>query len=340
VSEKARVSWNKVLDGVDQALVFFQSQGVKPTLRTLFYNLYSRGLIGNTRSQYQTLSKVLVKARQQGRYAWDFLEDRTRVVRGNFDDRKFSGDEDEDLEKSLEDRLQDLDPDKMIDELFDEMMPYLWLGRWADQGHICEVWIEKEALASTIENWIGGDRVNIRVNKGYSSWTFIYNNVESLKANLRRHDEISIFYLGDLDPSGLDIERFLGEALTYFEIDASQVSLERLGVTEDQVEQFNLPPKPEDAETLAKLQRDPRMAKYTSRYIVELDALVAYVPQEFRRMIQEAVRSVFDKELYQKLLDEREELTAKCQDLVDDYKEKAKAKIVDLFRGGNPSTSP
>jgi len=327
------VNWRKVLDGVDEALRFFSSQGVKPTLRTLFYNLYSRALIGNTRSQYQTLSKVLVKARKDGRYAWDFLEDKTRVVYGSLEDNRFDDEVVERFEKTLDRKLEDLDIDSILKEYFDYLKPWITVGKWAEQPQACEVWIEKEALASTFNNWLSGYNTAVRVNRGYSSWTFIYNNAEALRDVLDRHEKITIFYLGDLDPSGVDIERFLGEALEYFDLDPSKVELVRLGVTSEQVEKYNLPPKPEDAETLAKLARDPRMAKYGEAYIVELDALIAYVPSEFRAEVIKAIDEIWDETIYKDLEEEAEEKDEDAKDLLVEYKEKAREKILNILKG-------
>ena len=325
------VKWDKVLAEVDEALEYFSSQGVKPTLRTLFYYLVSKNIIPNTRSSYKQLSRKLVNARKQGRYEWDFLEDKTRLVYGNIDDGRFRDDEVERFERTLQARLEELDIDKMLAETFDYLQPFITVGRWAEQPYAVEIWIEKEALSSTIQNWTEGLGVLIRVNRGYSSWTFIYNNVQALKYELEKHDKIIILYLGDLDPSGVDIERFLKEALDYFGLPEDKVQLIRLAVTPEQVRKYNLPPRPEDAETLAKLQRDPRYKNYEHEYIVELDSLVAYVPEEFRRILIEAIYSYWDREIYEKLRAKAEELRSQVKQLLEDYKAKAKQKILDML---------
>ena len=149
---------------------------------------------------------------------------------------------------------------------------------------------------------------------------------------LETHEKVDILYCGDLDPSGVDIQRFLREALEYFGMDESKVELIRVAVTPEQVEQYNLPPRPEDAETLAKLQRDPRTKKYTYDYIVELDALVAYVPQEFRRIIREAVERYHDKDIYNRVRREAEELAERSRAIIENYKKEALRKILEQAR--------
>ena len=305
-----RIDWGQVLDEVDRAVELFRDQGVKPTLRTLFYYLVSKEAIPNTRAAYKRLSAVLVKARKEGRYPWDFLEDRTRTTLGRLADNELDPKALGRFIRRAKDRIRSLDLDTIVNELIGYMAPSFSYGRWASQPIVVEVWVEKEALATTIYNWTEDLRVPIRVNRGYSSWTFIYNNVQELKRTLRGHDKVVVLYLGDLDPSGKDIERFLREAIAYFGLTEDVVELRRLAITEDQVEAYGLPPRPEDAETLAKLARDPRTKSYTGKYIVELDALVAYAAEDFKRLLREAINSYWDPEVEAKLRDLRDRLRA------------------------------
>lgn len=323
------VRWAEIVNIVkDECFPYFQGQGVKPTLRTVFYWLVSKGLIPNTKSAYKGLSKALVRARQEGVFPWDFLEDKVRYCIQNFNDRALREDKVKEVEERARAKLNAINLEELINEWFDWLIPSSWTGFWAGQPVVPEIWIEKEALVETIKNWTRSYEVNIRVNRGYSSWTFIYENVKALKSVLERHDKVVILYLGDLDPSGVDIERFLKEALDYFDI-TERVKLVRLAVTEDQVERYNLPPRPEDAETVAKLQRDPRYKGYSKKYIVELDALVAYVPEEFKRLITDAVLKHHDRRIYEEERRKTMEIIEECKRVVKEYKEKALEKIVE-----------
>ena len=59
------------------------------------------------------------------------------------------------------------------------------------------------------------------------------------------------------------------------------MEFERIAVTQEQIHEYNLPPTPEDNETLEKLDRDSRtngfIEKYGELFAVELDALLAIV---------------------------------------------------------------
>jgi len=102
----------------------------------------------------------------------------------------------------------------------------------------------------------------------------------------------------------------------------------------EQVERYGLPPRPEDLETLKKLERDPRYKSYREAYIVELDALVAYAPSQFRRIAVEAVDEMWDQEIYDKLRKKAEELDKKADELLEEIKRKAKEKILKEIKEG------
>jgi exonuclease I len=85
---------------------------------------------------------------------------------------------------------------------------------------------------------------------------------------------------------------------------------------------------PKDAETLAKLRRDPRTATYTGGYVVELDALVAYAPKQFRQIIEDALNEKWDRSIKEELDDEANEMYDKLEEILEDIKERAKEKIL------------
>lgn len=328
----ASLNWAKdVHPTIVEALRYFSSQGVRPTLRTIFYNLVSKNIIGNTKAAYKGLSKWLVKARKDGLVAWDAIEDTARNVYGNFADERFNDNIVEQDKNTLTQRLDEFNAENILNDFFDIYASRAYVSRWADQPTIAEIWIEKEALAKTVQSWTEYMGVKIRVNKGYSSWTFIYENARELAEYLRgSHDKIVVFYLGDLDPSGVDMERFLNEALDFFDLNRSKVELRRLSVTVDQVKKYKLPPRPEDAETLAKLKRDPRTRSYGLPYVVELDAMVAFVPQQFHGLIVDAIKSCWNKDVYDNLRAKADTLNVEIEKVLADIKEQAKEKFKEI----------
>ena len=325
-----RTNWNQIVEEeIPKALEFFQSEGVKPTLRTLFYRLVSLGLIPNTRSAYKQLSRKLVQARKKGLFAWDFLEDKVRYTIDKYDATYRSEEDLTQCKERCEYRLENIDIKRLIENEFGWLTVSDWIGFWAKQPVTVELWIEKDALAATFDSWLSDLEITIRVNRGYSSWTFIYENVQALKRKLEDHDKIVILYAGDLDPSGVDIERFLREALDYFGITQEQVIFKRVAITEDQVDKYNLPPRPEDIQTLQKLERDPRYKKYNKQYIVELDALVAIVPEEFREELRSTILQYHDEKIYEETREEAKRIREESKKIVEEYKKKALKKILE-----------
>src|SRR5215212_7870909 len=128
--------------------------------------------------------------------------------------------------------------------------------RWHNQKHYVEIWIEKQALADTFESFLEDRQVRIAGNKGYAGWTFLSENADRLmEIRIKYPDKrIHILYFGDFDPSGEDMDRHLEDALSYFfDLDCYFIDFERIAVTEKQIDEFDLPPIPEDSETLDKL---------------------------------------------------------------------------------------
>jgi hypothetical protein len=132
----------------------------------------------------------------------------------------------------------------------------------------------------------------------------LYENCMRLLEIERSGKEIHVLYFGDFDPSGDDMDDYLDNALRFFGL--GDIDFQRIAVTEEQIEEFNLPPMPKNKETIDKVNHDTRkdgfIKKYDKLYIVELDALLAIVPDEFKRILQESVDQFFDQEIYQKVL--------------------------------------
>jgi hypothetical protein len=324
-----KINWKGIMNNeVRDALHFFQNAGIKPNLRTLFYRLVSMNVIPNNVNAYKGLSRQLVKYRKNGTYDWDCIEDRARQSYGTLSDKYTRDNLDTDYEDQLKDKLDELSVETLLKEYLDWLKPNAYVQFWSQQPVVCEIWIEKEALTTTLQSFTSGLGVKIRPNRGYSSWTFLKEAVEELKNVLDEHDHVHILYLGDLDPSGVDIDRYIKEVMDFFGLDHNKITFERICVTVDQVDTYELPPKPEDAQTLAKLQRDPRTANYTLDYVVELDSLLAFVPDAFRTIVREKVKSLHDPQVFGDLRAEADKMNKRIQRLHDDYRQKCKDKML------------
>ena len=121
-----------------------------------------------------------------------------------------------------------------------------------------------------------------------------------------RTQEIHILYFGDFDPSGEDMDRHIQDAIEQFGLQ-DDIDIRRVAVTLEQIKRFNLPPVPNDQETLDKIRKDTRTNKFMEKYggklyAVELDALLAVIPDQFRVIVQQSVDQFFDERVYRKVL--------------------------------------
>jgi hypothetical protein len=100
------------------------------------------------------------------------------------------------------------------------------------------------------------------------------------------------------------MDRFLTEALGFFGL-GKFVTFRRIAVIPQQIRKYNLPPLPSNQNGLDKLNNDSRKAgfirKYGKLYGVELDTLLALVPEEFEKLVQDSVDQLFDQGLYKRI---------------------------------------
>ncbi len=268
---------------------------IKLTLRQIYYRLVSKNLIPNTKASYKGLSKQLVKAREQGDVDDWKIEDRSRKVQGSGD---FGYTDLGSFIKNLVQRLKD-------------GASYWTRELWKDQPKKVLIALEKDALSRLFTDAADGFRIQTYATRGYGSYTF----VKDMAGDLDSEKENVILYFGDYDPSGRDIERDLHERLVRY-YGSENFTVVRIALTKDQIEAFNLPPMPEDAETLAKLARDPRAKTYGLSYAVELDALEPPILQDMiRKAILEQVDSDKWNEVLQQIKEDRVELAEKLEDV-------------------------
>ncbi len=312
--ESGKMNWKVVVDIVKEELKPYQIQGFAPSLRTMFYRLYSKGVLPNTEYHYNQLSKVTADARMDRRLPIDCFSDSSRNMIADFTE----------VYKTIDD-FMDRDYLKKIKEL-PEKYPEL-IPRWHRQPEYIEVWIEKDAMLGTFESILEGRDVRIVSNKGFDSLSWLLKNVKRLSMWSRKWVDSSILlddpttsnyrpalknihvlYFGDFDPSGEDMDRDLENRIDLLReykhtgISFDEIDFQRIAVTKDQIREYNLPIDI-DAETQEKLDRDSRtpgfIEKYGELYAVELDALPAIVPDEFRELVIGSVDKHFDEDIHE-----------------------------------------
>ena len=243
----------------------YQGQGLKLTLRQLYYQFVSQNLITNEEKSYKTLGKLISDARLAGLIDWDAIEDRVRVpiVPADW----------EDLEGILE-----------------SVYRSFRLPRWEGQHYYAELWVEKDALSGVLRPLAHQFHVTMMVNKGYSSQSAMYEAGRRFAEKDNEGKETILFYLGDHDPSGEDMVRDIQDRLKMF---GSEVKVRKLALTMAQIEEYNPPPNP------AKMS-DSRAAKYVEKHGAESWEVDALPPE----VLQELIRSSFEEVVDQDKMDE------------------------------------
>jgi hypothetical protein len=163
---------------------------------------------------------------------------------------------------------------------------------WNNQPYRVEVWVEKEALSSVVWDAAYDVGISYFACKGYASASAMYEAAKRLEHYQQEGRQVVILYLGDHDPSGLDMDRDIRERLTLMGVDSSDFFFERIGLTMEQIEHFQPPPNP------AKLT-DARAEDYVAEHgpvSWELDALA---PEVIVELIKEKALRYRDEDVYQ-----------------------------------------
>lgn len=283
------------LEMINSIIEEYKAQGLILTLRQLYYQLVSRDVIPNNVKEYRKLSVLLVEGRMAGVVDWDAIEDRLRQA-----EKPSSWN----------------DPREILDSaIYSYARP-----RQEGQSVYLEVWVEKDALSGVLSRVTSPYHIPIMVNRGYSSASAMYDAFKRFEDAQSNGQAIRILYLGDHDPSGLDmvqdiegriLEFFFGRHFTqgkrslkvprehfrqHLE-DAIGLDFEIIAValTRDQIRQYNPPPNP------AKMQ-DPRARDYVSahgRKSWEVDALK---PEVLNQILEDAIADHMDAEQYARMV--------------------------------------
>jgi hypothetical protein len=236
------------------------------TIRHLFYRLVSAGVIPKTDSAYNNVIYHTIQMRKQGNIPYSCFADNTRLMRKS---RTYNSPEDA-LAFWTKNYRREL---------------------WARQKNYVEVWSEKDAISNIIFDVTDEYDVPLMIARGFSSLTFLYNASEEIKELNRAGKLVYIYHLGDLDPSGIKASEDIQNKLSGFGCD---IIFERLAITREQVEDYNLPTRPTKKSTHSKGFEGES---------IEIDAMD---PIRLQAIVKNAIEQHIDFEALQKLRNEEE----------------------------------
>lgn len=219
---------------IDHARAIVESYATPVTLRQLFYRLVADQTLRNTRSDYNTLSKLTAEARRDG--AFPDLTDRGRTIHRDLD---FDG----------------------VDDARRWLVSVYRRDRTEGQRWSIYLGVEKAGIVEQLRAWFGDLGVPILALGGYASQSY----VDQVRADVEVSDRPAVLlYGGDFDPSGEDIDRDFLARTGCFD---AQV---RVALSAEQVLAYDLPVaygKASDTRASAFVARHGHLVQ------VELDAI-------------------------------------------------------------------
>ena len=258
-SQEKIVLCNAILDE-------YKQQGFRLSLRQLYYQLVSRGYIENSQRSYKNIGSLVSDARQAGLIDWGMIEDRGRetVSVSHWDN-----------------------PGEIIMSAAHSFR----IDKWERQPYYVHAMVEKDALSGVLGPVCRLLDIPLTANKGYSSSSTMFEIGQILR-HKRFVDgkNILILYLGDHDPSGIDMTRDVEERLEMYAENA-YIEVHRLALNWDQIEQWTPPENP------AK-DSDSRFRAYADKFGESSWELDAVEPVELANLVRDEVGEVLDQDLW------------------------------------------
>lgn len=286
-SQRFSAAYVTVIAQANVILAEYAAAGYDMTLRQLYYQFVARDLfpdtwrvklptgemVKNHDHNYKRLGEAISKGRLTGQVDWDSIKDRSRSA--TF-----------------------WHSDESVEAAIKAARRKYHLARWDTQPCRVEVWVEKDALASVMENTCYKYDVPVFACKGYVSQSAQWEAHQRHLWNMERNNQpTTILHFGDHDPSGLDMTRDIFDRMLTFNQRFGHpdlLTVERLALNINQVMDYNPPPAPAKG-------TDPRFAPYQAEFGDECWELDALNPTQLGDLVTGALDSIIDQEAWQEV---------------------------------------
>lgn len=184
------------------------------TVRQVYYRAVVEGAVPKTANGYAKVQRTLVKMRREGDLPFHWLVDNVRLVRS-------------------------VQTWRGIDEALNATAQFYRRDLWSMADERLELWCESDSVAGVISSVTEEWAVDMYPMRGFSSVSFTHSAAQAANWDGR---PVRILFISDHDPAGLELEQAARRDLT----DWCDVPIiwDRLGVTWDQVEEYDLPGTP------------------------------------------------------------------------------------------------
>lgn len=271
---------------VNSILSEYEVEGYDLSLRQLYYQMVARGFIENSQKSYKRLGDLVNNARLAGLVDWEMITDRgrTTITPSHWDD-----------------------PAAIVSQAAKQFA----IDKWKDQENHIEVMVEKQALEGVLIPVCRSLDIRLTANKGYSSSSTMYEAGKRLAHYADSGKTIWVLYLGDHDPSGIDMTRDVDERLRMFA--NWPIEVNRLALNIDQVEKMK-PPENPAKETDARFEAYIRRFGYSSW---ELDAIE---PRTLAGLVTEAVENLRDPDKWGAAVAQEAAMKSELQTFARNYR--------------------
>lgn len=235
------------------------------TLRQLFYRLISVRELSNKAAEYQRLGSLMSRIREANIVPRNWLVDHTRST---LKPSSWSG----------------------LPDFADTVREAYRKDFWASLPHHVEVFVEKDAVAGTLQPITEKYDIRLRVCRGYSSISFAGEIADEWQ---QIEKPVFAYYFGDFDPSGFDLERDLREKLARYS--GSKFAWKRLGVCWEDFDELDLV-------RLPVKNSDKRAKGFIEEWGEDCAEVDAIPPTELRRRLEEAILRHIDVDRWNRLL--------------------------------------
>jgi hypothetical protein len=223
------------------------------TVRGVMYSVVSAGWLPDTaKTSYGRIQRLLNTLRKKGVIPFPWIVDN---VRSTIKPSSWSG----------------------LADFADTVAEAYRKDFWAQLPDYVEIIVEKDTVAGRVAPVTREFDVPLHPLRGYSSTSFAWGIANGWK---RIEKPITVYYVGDHDPSGRDIERSVIQSLR--EYSGRDFDWHRLGVNPEHFEQFDIIP-------LAPKKKDRRYRKFVEEFGERCAEVEAIPANDLRQMVRDAI---------------------------------------------------
>ena len=288
IEKRFNTSSQAIISQANTILEEYRRLGYVLTLRQLYYQLVARGHVENNMKSYKRVGSIISDARLAGLVDWSMIEDRGRDV---------------------------VTPPHWASpaEIVEAAARQFAIDKWADQSYHVEVMVEKQALEGVLIPVCRELDISFTANRGYSSSSAMREAGLRIMEKIGAGKGVVIFYLGDHDPSGMDMTRDVRERLGLF-AETELIEVDRLALNYDQIEVLNPPENP--AKTT-----DSRAQAYIAEFGESSWELDAIEPRALADLVRQATLALRDERLWDSNIKEEARMKKALMNFSATYKQ-------------------